>query len=314
MANHNKLFGTVGLLIDSKDKDLSFADISQVLTNKNIDFKVFDLLEIAERNSNLLDKNIWNEVSRVLVVISPSNRLAFGHIQAILEILNLPYTGCSMSSMVLSSNIIKSKKIWQAYGISTAPFIKPRSAIDWQEIISLLGFPLAVKSMYTKVNNVLKALSIDQLSSCYDKFEHLDEIIIEPWITGEEYAIYIIDQQTLPPFPVNTNKSLVDRYGLALSSSDVNNMQKLALSAYLALGCLGFAEVRIIRDLNNDFWVSLVNSVPSFSINSQFVSAASNLGISFDLLIEKILATSFINKASHIQAITDGDLSGYKVI
>ena len=296
MVTHNKSFGVVGVLIDSQDKDVSFREFTKVLYNKKIAFKLFDLLEISQNSKGLLDRTIWEGISRILIAISSNNRLSLGYIQALLEMLNLPYTGCDMPSVVLSGNRIKSKKLWQAYGIATVPFVKSRSESDWEEIISLFGFPLAIKSIYTQDTRVFKAFSMEQLISSCAKFDSLDEIIIEPWITGEEYAIYIIDQQALLPLSINLNMPIKDQYTPSLSNCDVNNMQKLALSAYLSLGCLGFAEIRIIRDLNNDFWVNLVNAIPIYSVDSTFAMAATNSGISFDGLIEKILLTSFTNK------------------
>lgn len=305
-------FGKVALLVSSSNKNSSFLDILAVLQNNNIDVSVIDVLD---EGLSLLDKSVWQDFSRVFIAITNRHKLSFGYIQGLLDILRLEYTGSGMLASALAGDIIKSKKIWQMHGIATAPFIRWQAALNFEEIISLIGFPLAVKSTYYNDHRIFKVLHMDQLQQVFKKFENLNQIIIEPWISGAEYIVYILDNKALLPLEVNNilisgsfgNHKKNPEYNKLLNVDDnLNNMQKLALDAFMSLGCSGFAEVSITKDLNGDCWVGSINTAPLLSLNSNFTTAAYSAEISFNMLVEKILASSFIKKVYDNLAINNG--------
>lgn len=291
-------FGKVALLVNSGDKNVPFMEILEVLKNKNIDISVVDVLE---HGFSLLDRKVWQDFSRVFIAITSENKLSLGYIQGLLDILGLEYTGCGMLAAALAGDLIKSKKIWQMHGIATVPFIKWKPDLDWEEMISLIGFPLAIKSVYLNDGKIFKVLQMGQLAEILEKFDNLNDIIIEPWVAGEEYVVYIVNNKPLSPLKINnhvvidpefTTKTPKNHANQLILNNEQNKLQKLALEAYLALGCSGLAGVSIIKDLNNDCWVVAVNTAPEISFNSHFAAAAYSCGINFDVLVEQILATS----------------------
>ncbi len=313
-VSKTNLFGKVALLVNSGDKNVPFIEILEVLKNKNIDVSVVDVLE---HGFSLLDRKIWQDFSRVFIAITSENKLSVGYIQGLLDILGLEYTGCGMLAAALAGDLIKSKKIWQMHGIATAPFIKWKSDLNWEEMISLVGFPLAIKSVYLNDSKIFKVLQMSQLAEVLEKFDNLNDIIIEPWVAGEEYVVYIVNNKPLCPLRIDnyivsepelTTKVYKNHAKQLILNNEQNNLQKLALEAYLALGCSGVAGVNIIKDLNNDCWVVAVNTAPVISFNSHFAAAAYNFGINFDVLVEQILSTS-LKKNFHL-----GNESGDKSI
>lgn len=315
MENQNKQvsvgplesIGKVALLVGSRDKALSFIDLLEVLKKKSIAIKI---IEVLDEGLSLLDKSIWQDVSRVFIAITEEHNLSFGHIQGLLDILCLEYTGCGMLTAALAVDIIKSKKIWQLMGIATTPFIKWRANVDWQEMIGLIGFPVAIKSICANDKRVFKVQHMEKLQSVSQNFKNLNDIIIEPWVTGDEYIIYIIDEQALLPLKISNffiteailpNKKSSNKKDNKenIELLNITKMQKLALSAFKAIGGSGFASVNILKDLNGDCWVLSVNTSPLMTRNSTFATAAHNSGINFEMLVEKILATSFVKKVNY---------------
>lgn len=295
------LIGNLAVLIDSELTTETFVDIIEVLKNKQIKFK---LIEITPNGLNLLDPKFWKEINRVFIAISDHHKLSTGYIQAILDILGLDYTGTGMLSAALTKDIFKVKKIWQIMGIATTPFIKWKEDFDWQEMLGLIGLPMAIKSLNINEKKIFKVTNLENIDEILKKFDYSNDIIIEPWITGDEYIVYIINET--PLVPIKINSTLTSNFNIISSQShhnqseelyNIKNMQKLAVEAFLAIGGQGFAEVHILKDVNEDCWVLSINIGLNLNRNSNFAIAAYEANIKFEELIEKILATSFIKKS-----------------
>lgn len=295
------LIGNLAILIDSKLTTETFVDIIEVLKHKQIKFK---LIEISPNGLNLLDLKIWEGINRVFIAISDHHKLSTGYIQAILDILGLDYTGTGMLSAALAKDIFKVKKIWQMMGIATTPFIKWKEGFDWQEMLGLIGLPMAIKSLNINENKVFKVSNLENIDEVLKRFDYSNDIIIEPWITGDEYVVYIINET--PLVPIKINSTLTSHFNIIPGKSQKNkseelynikNMQKLAVEAFLAIGGQGLAEVHILKDVNEDCWVLSINIGLNLNRNSNFAIAALEAGIKFEELIEQVLATSFIKKS-----------------
>ena len=66
-------------------------------------------------------------------------------------------------------------------------------------------------------------------------------------------------------------------------------VQKIALSAYRALGCRHFARVDMIVNKKNQPYLLEVNTIPGMTSTSLLPQAAKEKGILFDELVLKIL-------------------------
>lgn len=289
--------GKVALLSDSSDLKIS-EEILILLQNRNIDV---NLILVPNKAKELIDHSIWQNFSRVFIALNQAHYLSSGHIQSLLDLLCIDYTGSGALASALANDMIKSKKLWQSMGIATVPFVKILSNannIDWQEIIGLLGFPVAVRSAYACDGRIFKATNIEQIMDACRNFEVARDIIIEPFVTGYEYLVYILDNQALMPLYVD---NLFNSFSRKESHKrlKIEAMQKLAMDAFMSIGGQGLAVVNIIKDLNDDCWVSSINTSPVIVRNGYFSEAASHSGIEFELLVEKVLITSFIKKTNY---------------
>ncbi len=305
MGHQNKhSFGKVALLSDSSDPTIS-REILEVFQKKNIDVTLIDVPNIIARCSisHIVDRLTSQKFSRVFISLTGAHYLSGGHIQGLLDLLRLDYTGSGMLATALANDRVKTKKIWQKMGIATTPFVTWEPDLNWQEIIGLLGFPVAVKSLYSHDQKVFKVVNMDQLKEACQNFWSFEEIIIEPWVVGDEYVVYIVGDQALPPLYLGNlvSESIKKEYYKRLN---VQGMQKLAIEAFKAIGGQGLGRVSVVKDLNDDFWILSVDLSPIIMRNCHFTEAANNFGISFELLVEKILATSFVKKTNHQRLYT----------
>ena len=66
-------------------------------------------------------------------------------------------------------------------------------------------------------------------------------------------------------------------------------MQKIAIEAFLILGCSGIARVDIMLDNNDRPYVLEVNTIPGMTATSLVPKAAAAAGITFPALCERLL-------------------------
>ena len=66
-------------------------------------------------------------------------------------------------------------------------------------------------------------------------------------------------------------------------------ISELALKSYLALGCEGWGRVDFIQDINGNFQLIEINTVPGMTSHSLVPMSAEVAGLSFEQLVVKIL-------------------------
>ena len=69
----------------------------------------------------------------------------------------------------------------------------------------------------------------------------------------------------------------------------LDQLEALVRSAYNSLGCSGLARVDLMQDLQGDFHLLEINTVPGMTSHSFVPTAASRVGIDFDELMLRIL-------------------------
>ena len=67
-------------------------------------------------------------------------------------------------------------------------------------------------------------------------------------------------------------------------------VSRIALACYAALGCRGFGRVDMIIDADERVWVLEINAIPGMTDTSLLPKAAMAAGLSFDEVIERVLA------------------------
>ena len=130
------------------------------------------------------------------------------HVPALLEILDIPYTGSKVLAHALSLDKAAAKHIWRDVGLPTAPFQVFRredSLLDQQ-----LTFPLFVKPVREGTG-----MGINGHSIVYDETELLEQVrwvihtyrqpaLVETYLPGREFTVGLIGN-TLSPGELRRN-------------------------------------------------------------------------------------------------------------
>lgn len=238
-----------------------------------------------------------------------------GRIQAVLEALELPYTGSGVMACALAMDKARTKYLWRGMGLPTAQSVVVHTA-DWQQhdlqaILASLGGKVMVKpsqegssvGMAQASNAVELSLAL-QNALKYDK-----EILLEQWLPGAEYTVAVLGDEALPAIEVRTPHAFYDyaaKYQddttqyicpAPVSAEQEQAMRELALKAFRAVNGEGWGRVDIKLDQSGALQLLEVNMVPGMTEKSLVPMAAKEYGLSFSDLVVRILHHSQATRA-----------------
>ncbi len=222
-----------------------------------------------------------------------------GIVQGVLELLELPYTGCGVLASATASDKLTTKKLLRSCQIATP---------DWQEIHSpddtiTLPFPLVIKPNEGGSSIGIQRLTgPEQLASALPEAQaESARVFVEQTIVGRELTVAVLDGEALPVVEIVPDGDMFSfeakysdcgtRYLVPASLPDAVTQQvsDMALATYTELGCRGAARVDLMLDENDQPWVLEINTIPGLTPKSLLPMAAQAVGMDFQALIERIL-------------------------
>jgi D-alanine-D-alanine ligase len=240
-----------------------------------------------------------------------------GTIQELLEVLGLPYTGSGVAACIRCWDKVLTKHLLRAVGIPTpdfhafseTAFRELGAAQALPAIERQLAFPLVVKpaAQGSALGIKFARTSADVPAAIVSAFSYDRKVLLERYVPGRDLAVSIVEQDGAPlALPVveatAEGRDFYDfeaRYEIGrtrfvcpaeLPSGVAERTQELAVEAYRALGCAGFARVDLMLHEDGELFVLEANSVPGLTETSLLPQAADAAGIGFDALVERILA------------------------
>jgi len=228
-----------------------------------------------------------------------------GRVQAVLDLMNIPYTGSGHMASALAMDKVRSKLIWMAQGLPSPEFELLYDSTDWQAVIDRLG------DCFVKPVNDGSSLGIKQANdpeSLKEAFEYAcqfdDVVMAESKIEGPEYTVPIVNRQVLPAIELRPKNAFYDyeaKYEADdteylcpcdLNDEEDQSIRSLSGEAYQLIGCEGWGRVDLMRDREGTFWLLEVNTVPGMTSHSLVPKSASVAGMDFNTLVLEILKGS----------------------
>jgi len=302
MGSSTHLFGKVAVLMGglSAEREVSLksgAAVLAALQRGGVDAHAVDV------GSDILQVLVQGQFDRVFNLLHGRGG-EDGVIQGALQLLGLPYTGSGVLCSALSIDKMRCKQLWRALDLPTPAMVELREEGDLSMAIEQLGLPLVVKPNHEGSSvGMSKVVQAEQLLAAWQLARQYDDCVIaEPWITGGEFTVAVLDGEALPPIKIETPREFYDfeakyqqnstRYlcPCGLSDEEVAELQTLALRAFDALNAEGWGRVDLLSDEQGDFWLLEFNSVPGMTDHSLVPMAAKAAGIEFDALVLRILA------------------------
>ena len=233
-----------------------------------------------------------------------------GITQAILTYQNIPYTGSDVLSSALTMDKLKTKLVWKSLGLPVAEYVMvdKSQSIEIDNIVKQLGLPLFVKPSHEGSSvGMSRVNQADELKAAIDvAFKYDNTVMIESFLAGPEFTVAIVGEEVLPAIYIKPATNFYDydaKYlsnktqyfcPSGLSDTKEQEIRKLALDAYKAVGCRGWGRVDIMFDENEKPYLLEVNTAPGMTDHSLVPMAAKEYGWSFSELVKRILQLATI--------------------
>jgi D-alanine-D-alanine ligase len=234
-----------------------------------------------------------------------------GTVQELLEILDIPFTGPGVAACARCMDKVLAKHELRGAGVPTpdwfafnqTAFRELGAADALGELERRLDYPLVVKPSRGGSSLGIKfAGDREQVpGALVSAFSYDDRVLLERFVVGRELAVSVLGSEPLPVVEaIPTGGDRYDfeaRYEIGrtefacpaeLSEAETATVTAVALEAYEALGCSGFARVDLILAAGEP-QVLEVNAIPGLTDTSLLPQAAEAAGISFEQLVERIL-------------------------
>ncbi|MBI3562676.1 MAG: D-alanine--D-alanine ligase [Gammaproteobacteria bacterium] len=227
-----------------------------------------------------------------------------GVMQAVLEMLNLPYTGSGVLASALAMDKLRTKQLLQGVGLPTPRYLVLDENSDPEYVAANLDLPLMVKpSLEGSSIGMTKVEAASQLTAAYHTAAHYPgAVMAEQWISGKEYTVAILGEHALPLIRLETARSFYDytakyladdtRYHCpcGLDAEQEAQLQRLAQAAFTAVNARGWGRVDILCDASDRPYIIEINTVPGMTDHSLVPMAAKASGLGFEDLVYQILA------------------------
>jgi D-alanine-D-alanine ligase len=241
-----------------------------------------------------------------------------GTVQELLEVMGIPYTGSGVSACIRAADKVLAKHAMRDGAIPTPDFYAFNdtafealgAAQALPAIEQRLQFPIVVKPARqgSALGIKFARTPADVPSALVAAFSYDRKVLLERYVHGRELAISILAEDgrsTALPIveAVPEQEDFYDfeaRYEIGrtrfqcpadLEPAVATRACEIALKTYSLLGCAGFARVDLmLAEDNGELSVLELNPIPGLTETSLLPQAAEAAGISFDQLVERILA------------------------
>jgi len=246
----------------------------------------------------------------------PGRRQDQAVVAALLEFARVPFTGGGAACHYLGLSKPQSKRLFQAVGIPTPPFIDTAglSVTSVLKAAAAIGFPLIVKTSAEGEGIGMDERSVartpDELCRAVDRLAgaFAEPPLIERFLPGREFTVGVLDAASPVVLPIlelelggaaiysydaKVSGSAAERCPAPLEVSVARAMGELAVRAGRAVGCRDCWRVDFRLDDGGSPFVLEVNTLPGLMPGySDLPKTAEAAGIDHAGLVAAILASA----------------------
>jgi len=236
-----------------------------------------------------------------------------GTIQGLFEIAGIPYIGCGVLASAMCMDKAVTNTLLDDIGIRRAPWDSimeydlgrfDEFADCWEQEF---GYPMFVKPANAGSSvGITKAADRVHLRQALDTaFEHDNKVVVEQNISGQELECSVLGHYEPIASIVgeiiaaNEFYDYESKYHSAKSETLIParitagqqaEIQRTAVSAFLALGCKGMARVDFLMDSETkEIYLNEINTIPGFTSISMYSKMLEASGIPYPELIDRLI-------------------------
>ena len=230
-----------------------------------------------------------------------------GKLQATFDLLGIRYTGPDSLGCAVAMDKGFTKQVFLQSGIDTpSGACLHKNAAD-RSVSSLgLDFPVVVKpcSGGSSIGVYIVNTESEYKEALEKSFRYEDEVVIEEYIKGREFACGVIDGEALPPIEIIPKTGFFDyanKYQadatLEVCPADIpeeidRRMRDLTVRAFHALKLNVYSRADFLLDEKGNLYCLEMNTLPGMTAASLLPKEAKAMGIEYGDLCELIIKKS----------------------
>lgn len=231
-----------------------------------------------------------------------------GTVQGLLELAGLPYVGAGVLGSSVSMDKEMMKRVCAERMLPVVDYVTVRRGqSDPAAACKRLGLPVFVKpaNLGSSVG-ISKAHTPEELEQALALAAEYDrKIIVERAILGRELECAVLGndepEASLPCeiFPSREFYDYDDKYLLDqartqvpadLSPAKTDELRRLAVQCFQAVGCEGMARVDFFLEAGTDkLYINEINTIPGFTSISMYPKMWEHSGLGFSALIDRLI-------------------------
>lgn len=238
-----------------------------------------------------------------------------GKLQATFDLLGIRYTGPDSLGCAVAMDKGLTKHIFLQAGVDTPKGVCIHKNKNKKALSDLgLELPVVVKpcSGGSSIGVYIAKTQEEYEEALVNSFRYEDEVVIEEYIKGREFACGVIDGQALPPIEIIPKTGFFDyanKYQDGATEEvcpadipqDVTErMQSLTVRAFHALKLNVYSRADFLLDEHGNLYCLEVNTLPGMTAASLLPKEAKVAGIEYgdlcELIIQKSLEARYTNK------------------
>ena len=281
---------------------------------------VFEALKrLGYKNAELIDidKNIAQVLQEKKIEIAYNAMHGrFGEdgcVQGLLEILEIPYTGCGVCASSVCMNKDYTKNVLRNFDIPLIKSVLVKKDENCNEKIKGLKYPLMLKPVSEGSSlGMFKVSNEKELNECFKKsLEFNQDVLVEEYLEGksltvgvlengdERFATEILEFRTKTEWYDYEAKYTAGMTEFILpaelSGEMTKRVKEIAIRAFKACGCRGVSRVDFLIS-DGVPYVLEINTSPGMTDLSDLPAQSKAMGISYDNLVQIILNGAGLNK------------------
>lgn len=261
---------------------------------------------LAERERQMLSEGLAElpavRNADVLFLAVHGGVLEGGTLQAVLDVIGVPYTGSGPLASALAMDKDLSKRLFRATGVPVPAWFMAPPPVAPEDVTTALGWPVIVKpskqGSSVGLTLVKKAQDLGAAFALARRYD--DEVMAEQFIPGRELTVGVLGDVPLPVGEIVSKHELFDyetKYTPGMSEETfparidtvlARQLQEYAMVAHRALKLGGYSRIDFRVSPEGDIFCLEANSLPGMTRTSLFPQAAQAAGIAFPEVCERI--------------------------
>ncbi|MBN1621079.1 MAG: ATP-grasp domain-containing protein [Endomicrobiales bacterium] len=249
------------------------------------------------------------------------------NVPALLELLQIPYTGCSPAELVICNNKALCKKVLSFHKIKVPGFVVSRLKHSIK-IPGKIKAPFFIKPLREEASTgITQASFAENENECAERIKFIHErfqkhAIVEEYINGRELYVGVLggyrrpqvlpiwemkftqvpdDEPKIATYKAKWDDNYRKRWGIKNGPADhfpngvAAKIQNICKKAYKVMGIEGHVRFDLRLTPENEVYIIEANANPEIAKGEDFAASAEKIGISYERLIEKLIKLALKN-------------------